>query len=68
MSLIKRLPFHICFLGSEVEAGKQIIADSGLRIFSYDDLDEAASKAVQLSKIVKMAREAKVNVSFELPI
>ncbi|RUS19578.1 ATP-grasp domain-containing protein [Endogone sp. FLAS-F59071] len=62
------IPIIVRLQGSEVEAGQRIIADSGLRIFSYDDLDEAASKAVQLSKIVKMAREADVHLSFELPI
>ena len=33
-------------------------------MFSIDDLDEAAGKAVALSSIVTMARKAGVNVSF----
>jgi succinyl-CoA synthetase beta subunit len=51
-----------------VQEAKTLIANSGLRIFSCDDLDEAAQKSVQLSKIVQMAKNAKVHVSFELPI
>ncbi|KAI0244763.1 succinate--CoA ligase beta chain [Massospora cicadina] len=62
------VPLVVRLQGSEVEAGKKLIADSGLRIITCDDLDEAAQKAVRLSEIVKMANEAKVNVSFELPI
>jgi succinyl-CoA synthetase beta subunit len=41
------------------------IAESGLRIFSVDELDQAASKAVQLSNIVKLARDANVSVKIE---
>lgn len=62
------VPLVVRLQGSEVEAGKKLIADSGLRILTCDDLDEAAQKAVRLSNIVQMANEAKVNVSFELPI
>lgn len=62
------VPLVVRLQGSEVEAGKKLISDSGLRIITCDDLDEAAQKAVRLSEIVKMANEAKVNVSFELPI
>jgi succinyl-CoA synthetase beta subunit len=51
-----------------VDEAKRLIQESGLRIFSCDDLDLAASKAVNLSQIVGMARKANVEVSFELPI
>jgi len=62
------VPLVVRLQGSEVEAGKKLIADSGLRIITCDDLDEAAQKAVRLSNIVRMANEANINVSFELPI
>ncbi|KAI9298654.1 succinate-CoA ligase [Neoconidiobolus thromboides FSU 785] len=62
------VPLVVRLQGSEVEAGKKLIADSGLRIITCDDLDEAAQKAVKLSNIVAMANEAKINVSFELPL
>ncbi|CAG8499873.1 3144_t:CDS:2 [Funneliformis caledonium] len=62
------LPVIVRLQGTEVKAAKKLIAESGLRIISVDDLDDAASKSVQLSKIVQLAREAKIGVSFELPI
>ncbi|CAG8585835.1 5816_t:CDS:2, partial [Scutellospora calospora] len=61
------IPVIVRLQGTEVEAAKKLIAESGLRIISADDLDEAASKSVQLSKIIELAREANINVSFELP-
>ncbi|CAG8785381.1 15361_t:CDS:2, partial [Cetraspora pellucida] len=62
------IPVIVRLQGTEVDAAKKLIAESGLRIISTDDLDEAASKAVQLSKIIQLAREANIGVSFELPI
>ncbi|KAK9460882.1 succinate--CoA ligase [Lipomyces oligophaga] len=54
--------------GTNVDEAQRLISDSGLKIFSFTDLDEAAQKACQLSKFVSMAREIDVNVSFELPL
>ncbi|KAI9348787.1 ATP-grasp domain-containing protein [Zopfochytrium polystomum] len=62
------LPLVVRLQGTEVDAAKKLIAESGLRMFSIDDLDEAASKAVQMSKIVQLGRDAGVSVKFELPI
>ncbi|KAJ3137640.1 hypothetical protein HK100_000552 [Physocladia obscura] len=62
------LPLIVRLQGTEVDAAKKLIADSGLRIISIDDLDAAASKAVQMSKIVELGRKAGVQVNFELPI
>ncbi|KAI9351339.1 ATP-grasp domain-containing protein [Obelidium mucronatum] len=62
------LPLIVRLQGTEVEAAKKLIAESGLRMFSIDDLDAAASKAVQMSKIVELGRQAGVEVNFELPI
>lgn len=45
---------------------KQLIKQSKLRILAKDDLDEAASLSVHLSQIVHLAREAHLNVLFEL--
>ncbi|KAJ3339287.1 hypothetical protein HDU93_008394 [Gonapodya sp. JEL0774] len=63
-----RIPLVVRLQGTEVETGKKIIAQSGLRMFAIDDLDEAAQKAVSLASIVGMARKAGVNVNFELPL
>ncbi|ODV92095.1 hypothetical protein CANCADRAFT_82388 [Tortispora caseinolytica NRRL Y-17796] len=54
--------------GTNVEEAHRLISDSGLKIFSFTDLDDAAQKVCQLSKVVSMAREIDVNVSFELPL
>jgi succinyl-CoA synthetase beta subunit len=42
-----KMPLIVRLSGTNVEAGKRILADSGLSIIAADDLDEAAQKAVQ---------------------
>jgi succinyl-CoA synthetase beta subunit len=37
-----------------MEQAHQLINESGMKIFSIDDLQSAAERAVQLSKVVKM--------------
>jgi succinyl-CoA synthetase beta subunit len=59
-----KIPLIVRLQGTEVEAAKKLIQQSGLRIFSIDDLDEAAKKAVKMSEIVQLSREAGVEVSF----
>lgn len=49
------------------EANK-LFQDSGLKILSSSDLDEAANLAAKLSEIVRLARAVDVNVKFELPL
>ncbi|KAG0035995.1 beta' subunit [Podila clonocystis] len=63
-----QIPLVVRLQGTEVDEAKKLIAESGLRIICSDDLDDAASKSVKLSQMVSMARDAKINVSFELPI
>ncbi|OAA67146.1 succinyl-synthetase beta [Niveomyces insectorum RCEF 264] len=63
-----RIPIIARLQGTNVEKAHEIINDSGLKIFSIDDLQSAAEKAVQLSKVVKMAREIDVGVEFTLGI
>ncbi|KAG0212475.1 Succinate--CoA ligase [ADP-forming] subunit beta, mitochondrial [Mortierella sp. GBA30] len=63
-----QIPLVVRLQGTEVDEAKKLIAESGLRIITSDDLDDAAKKSVQMSKMVNMAREAQINVSFELPI
>ena len=43
------------------------INESGLKIFSIEDLQNAAEKSVQFSKVVKMAREIDVGVAVPPP-
>jgi succinyl-CoA synthetase beta subunit len=60
-----QIPLIVRLQGTQVDAAKKLIKDSGLRMFAIDDLDLAATKAVQLSNIVAMARKADVKVKFE---
>ena len=43
-------PIVIRLVGTNVEKGKAIIRESGLKLDFFDDLNEAAKKAVSLSK------------------
>jgi len=45
-SLDLKIPVVVRLEGTNVEAGKQILKDSGLALISADDLDDAAKKAV----------------------
>jgi succinyl-CoA synthetase beta subunit len=44
------------------------VNESGLKIFAIDDLQNAAEKSVQFSKLVKIARDIDVGVEFSLGI
>lgn len=55
------------FQGTMVNEAKKLIAESGLRILPRDDLDEAATLAVQLSDIITLAKQAHLDVKFEIP-
>lgn len=57
-----------CFQGTNVDDAKVIIASSGLKILPVDNLDEAARLVVKLSNIVELARSAKLDVNFEIPL
>ena len=59
------IPLIVRLQGTQVDAARKLIQESGLRMFAIDDLDAAASKAVKLSNIVEMARKANVKVAFE---
>jgi succinyl-CoA synthetase beta subunit len=45
-TLTLTIPLIVRLEGTNVEAGKKILADSGLNIISAEDLDDAAAKAV----------------------
>ena len=56
------------FQGTNVDEAKVMIGSSGMKILPVDNLDEAARLAVKLSNIVGIARDADLNVNFQLPI
>ncbi|KAL2000836.1 hypothetical protein VTN02DRAFT_2575 [Thermoascus thermophilus] len=63
-----RTPIVARLQGTNMEQAHQLINDSGLKIFSIEDLQSAAEKSVQFSKVVKMARDIDVGVEFTLGI
>ncbi|KIX02796.1 uncharacterized protein Z518_08738 [Rhinocladiella mackenziei CBS 650.93] len=63
-----RLPIVCRLQGTNMEKAAELVNNSGLKIFSITDLQEAAVKAVDFSKIVKMARDIDVGVEFSLGI
>ncbi|SPO03868.1 probable beta-succinyl CoA synthetase precursor [Cephalotrichum gorgonifer] len=67
-SLNLKVPIIARLQGTNMEEAHRLINDSGMKIFSMNDLQEAAEKSVQLSKVVKMARDIDVGVEFTLGI
>jgi len=63
-----KIPLIVRLQGTNVAEAKRIMVDSGLRILSADDLDEAAQKAVNAVAILKIAEDAHLDVSFQLPL
>jgi succinyl-CoA synthetase beta subunit len=55
-SMNLRIPIIARLQGTNMEAAHKLINESGLKIFSIDDLQSAAEKAVQFSKVVKMGK------------
>ncbi|RXM94092.1 Succinyl-CoA ligase [ADP-forming] subunit beta, mitochondrial [Acipenser ruthenus] len=63
-----KIPIVVRLQGTRVDDAKALIAASSLKILACDDLDEAAKMVVRLSEIVSLAKEAQVDVKFQLPI
>ncbi|KAL8739646.1 MAG: hypothetical protein Q9190_007569 [Brigantiaea leucoxantha] len=65
-SMNLRTPIVARLQGTNMETAHKLINESGLKIFSIEDLQDAAEKSVQFSKVVKMARDIDVGVEFNL--
>ncbi|RDW67117.1 succinate--CoA ligase (GDP-forming) subunit beta [Aspergillus mulundensis] len=63
-----RTPIIARLQGTNMEQAHKLINESGLKIFSIEDLQSAAEKSVQLSKVVALARSIDVGVEFTLGI
>lgn len=63
-----KIPIVVRLQGTRVDDAKALIATSKMKILACDNLDEAAQMVVKLSTIVNLAREAAVDVKFELPL
>ncbi|ORY74120.1 hypothetical protein BCR37DRAFT_384552 [Protomyces lactucae-debilis] len=62
------IPIVVRLQGTKQEEAQKLVQESGMKLFPEDELDAAAQKVCNLSKIVKQAREIDVGVSFELPL
>uniref|UniRef100_A0A1B6FWG5 Succinate--CoA ligase [ADP-forming] subunit beta, mitochondrial n=1 Tax=Cuerna arida TaxID=1464854 RepID=A0A1B6FWG5_9HEMI len=63
-----KIPIICRLQGTNVDDAKVLIASSAMKILPCDNLDEAARLAVKLSSIVGLARAAKLDVNFEMPL
>ncbi|XP_062907359.1 succinate--CoA ligase [ADP-forming] subunit beta, mitochondrial-like isoform X1 [Mobula hypostoma] len=63
-----KIPIVVRLQGTQVDDAKALIAASNLKILGCDDLDEAAKMVVKLSEIMSLAKEAQVDVHFQLPV
>ncbi|XP_017848947.1 succinate--CoA ligase [ADP-forming] subunit beta, mitochondrial isoform X2 [Drosophila busckii] len=61
------MPIVVRLQGTKVKEARELIRSSGLKILARDDLDKAADLSVHLAQIVKLAREMKMDVNFEIP-
>jgi succinyl-CoA synthetase beta subunit len=57
-SMNLRTPVIARLQGTNMEQAQRLINESGLKIFSIDDLQTAAEKSVQFSKVVKMGKSS----------
>lgn len=63
-----KVPIVVRLQGTRVDDAKAIMGSSELKILACEDLDEAAQMVVKLADIVSLARQASVDVNFELPL
>jgi len=63
-----KIPIVVRLQGTRVEDAKALIANSKMRILACDSLAEAAKMVVKLSSIVELAKQAQLDVKFELSI
>lgn len=63
-----KVPIVVRLQGTNVDDAKALIAASPLKILACDNLDEAAKMVTRLSNIMSLAKSAKVDVKFELPL
>lgn len=63
-----KIPIICRLQGTNVDDAKVLIASAAMKILPCDNLDEAARLAVKLSSIVGLARAAKLDVNFEIPL
>jgi len=63
-----RVPVVVRLHGTNVDKGKQIIENSGLRLIATQSLEEAAEQVVKIADIMEVAEKVHLKVSFALPL
>ncbi len=61
------IPIVVRLLGTNIKEAKKIMSKGDLDVFSCDDLDESAKKAVLLSKIIELGEDAGIHVFIKDP-
>lgn len=56
-------PMVLRMKGTKIEEAKKLIDESGFNMMFTEDLDEAAKKAVRMAAILRLAKEANINVN-----
>ena len=51
-----------------MDEAKVLIATSGMKILPVSDLEEAARLTVKLSKIVSLAKDARISLTIDQPL
>merc|ERR1712233_81618 len=59
-------PIVVRLQGTNVNEANAMMASSGMKLVSRDNLDEAARLAAKMSSIIGLAKEAGLNVSFDI--
>ncbi|XP_065576087.1 succinate--CoA ligase [ADP-forming] subunit beta, mitochondrial-like [Artemia franciscana] len=63
-----KIPIVCRLQGTNVDDAKVFIANSAMKILPCDNLEEAARLVVKLSNIVSLAKQAQLDVKFEIPM
>ena len=61
-------PVVVRLQGTKSEEGDRLLEESGLPFVTAKNLDKAARQAVKIADIMKLSKEADLNVDFSLPL
>merc|ERR1711899_290711 len=61
-------PIVVRLQGTNVDEAKVMIGSSGMKILPVSDLEEAARLTVKLSKIVSLAKDARISLTIDQPL
>merc|ERR1711899_541802 len=61
-------PIVVRLQGTNVDEAKVLIGSSGMKILPISDLEEAARLSVELSKIVSLAKDARISLTIDQPL